>query len=149
MAAPVTHFEINAKDGQRMRDFYSAVFDWKIEMMPDAPYGMVDTGIKMGINGGIGQIQPEERAGTTFYIQVEDVQSYLDKAIGLGAMVIKPLTEVPGMVTFAQFTDPEGNVIGLVKGPQTLPKEAKPKRKVAPKKASKKKKVVARKKSRK
>jgi predicted enzyme related to lactoylglutathione lyase len=26
-----------------------------------------------------------------------------------------PVTEIPGMVVLAQFADPEGNVIGLVK----------------------------------
>jgi predicted enzyme related to lactoylglutathione lyase len=26
-----------------------------------------------------------------------------------------PVTEIPGMVTFAQFADPEGNIVGLVK----------------------------------
>jgi hypothetical protein len=29
--------------------------------------------------------------------------------------VITPVTEIPGMVTFALFQDPEGNVIGLLK----------------------------------
>jgi predicted enzyme related to lactoylglutathione lyase len=26
-----------------------------------------------------------------------------------------PVTEIPGMVIMAQFADPEGNVVGLVK----------------------------------
>ncbi len=26
-----------------------------------------------------------------------------------------PVTEIPNMVTFAQFSDPEGNVVGMVK----------------------------------
>ena len=26
-----------------------------------------------------------------------------------------PVTEIPNMVTFAQFADPEGNVVGIVK----------------------------------
>jgi hypothetical protein len=44
------------------------------------------------------------------------------------------VTEVPGMVTFAQFADPEGNIVGIVKGPQTPPKPAAQKKKAAPKK---------------
>ena len=71
---------------------------------------------------------------TAFYVQVEDVQGYLDKAVGMGARVVVPLTEVPNMVTFAQFADLDGNVIGLVKGPQSPPKEAKPKKVTARKK---------------
>src|SRR5574341_770127 len=35
--------------------------------------------------------------------------------IGKGGKTIVPVTEIPGMVTFAQFADPEGNVVGIVK----------------------------------
>ncbi len=128
MAAPVTHFEVNAKDGKRAQEFYSGLFGWKINPDPQMNYGMVDTGVKMGINGGIGQVQENGHPSVTFYVQVEDVQAHLDKAVSLGGTVIMPLTEVPNVVTLAQFADPEGNVVGLVKGPQAPPKEAKPKK---------------------
>jgi hypothetical protein len=128
MAAPVTHFEVNAKDGKRAQEFYSGLFGWKISPDPQMNYGMVDTGVKMGINGGIGQVQENGHPSVTFYVQVEDVQAHLDKAVGLGGTVVMPLTEVPNVITLAQFADPEGNVVGLVKGPQSPPKQAKPKR---------------------
>ncbi len=132
MAAPVTHFEVNAKDAARVREFFSNLFGWKIEIDPNMNYGMVDTGVKRGINGGIGQATGQN-SSVTFYVQVEDVQAHIDKATSLGGSVIMPLTEVPGVVTMAQIADPEGNVIGLVKGPQTPPPEPKAK-KAAPKK---------------
>ena len=138
MAAPVTHFEIMAKDGQRTRDFYGALFDWKISVIPEVAYGMVDTGVKMGINGGIGQVDAAGHPSVVFYVQVEDPQVYLDKVLGLGGTVIVPVTEVPDMVTFAQFADPDGNIIGLVKGPQTPPREQKARRPAARKAAAKK-----------
>jgi predicted enzyme related to lactoylglutathione lyase len=128
MAAPVTHFEVNVKDSKRAQDFYSNLFGWKIEPSMPMNYGMVNTGVKMGINGGIGQVDANGSPSTVFYVQVEDVQAHLDKAVSLGGRVIVPLTEVPDMVTFAQFADPEGNVIGLVKGPQSPPKVAKPRK---------------------
>lgn len=40
---------------------------------------------------------------------------YLDKVVAAGAEKVQDVTEIPGMVTFAQFRDPAGNVIGLVK----------------------------------
>jgi predicted enzyme related to lactoylglutathione lyase len=100
--------------------------------MVEGGYGMINTGVKMGIGGGIGQVTENVAPHTMFYVQVEDVQSYLDKAVSLGGKVTVPLTEVPNMVTFAQFADPDGNVVGLVKGPQSPPKAAKAK-KPAPK----------------
>ncbi len=132
MGAAVTHFEINAKDGKRAQDFYSSLFDWKINVDPASNYGMVDTGLKMGIGGGIGQAPQNSNASVTFYVQVENVQAYLDKAVSLGAKVMMPVTVVPDMVTFAQFSDADGNIVGLVQGPQTDPKPKK--KKVAPKK---------------
>ena len=148
MAAPVTHFEINARDSKRANQFYSSLFGWSIEPTGDAAtgmiYGMVNTGVKMGINGGIGQTQAGGAPSVTFYAQVEDVQSHLDRAVALGGRVVIPLTVVPGMVTFAQFADPEGNIVGIIKGSQTPPKEAAPKRKAPPKKkAATKKKASA------
>ena len=49
------------------------------------------------------------------YVEVNDLQAYLDKAEKLGGKTIMPPTEIPDQVTLAMFTDPEGNVIGLVK----------------------------------
>ncbi|HUI30363.1 MAG TPA: VOC family protein [Candidatus Acidoferrales bacterium] len=142
MAAPVTHFEVNAKDAARVREFFSSLFGWKIEMDPSMNYGMVNTGVKMGINGGIGQAMGPG-ASVTFYVQVEDVQAHIDKAVSLGGRVVVPLTDA-GMVTFAQIADPEGNVIGLVKGPQTPPPEPKPKKASAKKRKAAKPKRTAR-----
>ena len=45
---------------------------------------------------------------------VEDLQATLDKAESLGGKTTMPIMEIPGMVTLAQFSDPDGNVIGIV-----------------------------------
>lgn len=74
---------------------------------------MVHTHAERGINGGIGQA--EQANSVTFYVEVGDLQAYLDKAVRLGGRVVVPVTEIPNMVTFALFSDPDGNVIGLVK----------------------------------
>jgi len=153
MAAPVTHFEIMGKDAQRLRDFYGNLFGWNFNLMPEMGYGMIDTGVKMGINGGLGQLPENQAPCVTFYVQVEDIQGHLDKAVGLGATVLVPVTEIPGMVTFAQFKDLEGNMVGLLKGPQEPPKPKRAKRatgkKVAVRKKTASRKPAAKKKSRK
>ena len=137
MGAPIVHFEINGTDFKRAKDFYGNLFGWQIQDVPAMNYGMVDTGVKMGINGGIGQIDPGKSPFVTFYIQVEDPQSYLDKAVSLGAKVILPVTEIPDTVTMALFSDLDGCCVGLVKGPQTPPKEKPKVKKAAPKKRTK------------
>jgi predicted enzyme related to lactoylglutathione lyase len=53
---------------------------------------------------------------------VDDPDAYLKKIEGQGGKTVVPTAEIPGMVVFAQFADPEGNVVGLVKAgypPQT------------------------------
>jgi len=46
-------------------------------------------------------------------IDVDDLQKYLDKAVSMGGEVVTPITEIPDMVTWAEFRDPAGNVIGI------------------------------------
>ncbi len=50
----------------------------------------------------------------TFYVQVDDIDASLQKAVDLGATVIVPVMTIPKSVTFALFSDPQGNCIGMV-----------------------------------
>jgi predicted enzyme related to lactoylglutathione lyase len=77
-------------------------------------YGLVDTHVEGGIGGGVGASQ-DGATKVTVYIQVDDLAAYLKKAERLGAKTLVPPTEIPNMVTFALFADPEGNAVGLVK----------------------------------
>ncbi|MDO8612544.1 MAG: VOC family protein [Dehalococcoidia bacterium] len=115
MAHPVVHFEIAGKDGKKLQEFYGKLFDWKIEVDPAMDYGMVDTGGEGGINGGIFQAQGETPPYLTFYVQVDDLQAYLDKAQSLGGKTIVPPTPIPNVGAFAMVHDPEGNLVGLFK----------------------------------
>ena len=115
MGNPVVHWEINARDGEKLRSFYGSLFDWKIDANNPMNYGMVETGTG-GVAGGIGQADEGGPQYVTFYVQVSDLQTYLDKAEKLGGKTIMPPTEIPGVVTIAMFEDIEGNKIGLLKG---------------------------------
>lgn len=112
MGAPVTWFEINTSDSAAARKFYAELFGWELQVLDDT-YALVSTGEDAGIGGGIGQAQGPNQV--TFYIEVDDPQAYLDRINDAGGKTIVPVTEVPDVVTFAQFADPQGNVVGLVK----------------------------------
>jgi hypothetical protein len=63
-------------------------------------------------------------------------------AVAMGARVIVPVTEIPNMVTFAIFTDPDGNKMGIVKAravpaKRAVKKKAPARKKAAPKRAAK------------
>ncbi len=112
MGAPVTWFEINTKQSKVVRDFYAKVFDWKMEVLDGANYTLVDTQSKSGIPGGIGEARGPNQL--VFYIEVDDPKTYLARIEKVGGKTVVPVTETE-MVTFAQFADPQGNVVGLVK----------------------------------
>ncbi len=113
MAAPVVHFEVIGKDGKKLQNFYSKLFDWKINADNPLNYGLVEAG-SGGIGGGIGAAQPGQPASVTFYVGVPDVKAALKKAESLGGKTVVPETEIPNMVTFGMFADPEGNHVGVV-----------------------------------
>jgi predicted enzyme related to lactoylglutathione lyase len=113
MTHPVVHFEIGCKDSKQTQDFYSSLFDWKIEQM--GPAGMINTGDKSGIQGHINSLGHEPHQYVTIYVQVEDIGACLAKAGKLGGKTLVPATDIPGMGQFAWFSDPGGNIIGLWK----------------------------------
>ena len=114
MGQPVTHFEVHGKDAAALNTFYGELFGWHVDSNNPMNYGLVDThGGERGINGGIA---PDDESWVTFYVEVDDLQAALDKAESLGGKTVMPPMDVPGGPTLAQFTDPEGNLIGLAKG---------------------------------
>jgi len=116
MGAPVMWFEVIGQDRERLQDFYSELFGWKLNVMEEMNYAMVDNG-GQGIDGGIGAPPPGgqiEAHGTTWYVQVDDLQAALDKAEELGGKTVMPPTDLP-QVSLALFDDPEGHRIGLMK----------------------------------
>ena len=115
MPNPVVYWEIGAKDGEKLRGFYSEVFGWDISPLPDVPYATVETGGDGGINGAILRTPGGRHSYVMLYVQVDDPQSYLDRIVNLGGQVIMPPTPIPNIGIYAFFADPEGNVFGLYK----------------------------------
>jgi predicted enzyme related to lactoylglutathione lyase len=116
MSNPVTWFEIIGKDAIKLQKFYRDVFSWKLS--PPEPkmgnYSVLDNEGR-GIAGGVGGAM-EGPARVSVYIEVDDPQVYMDKATRAGGKMLMPVTHImDGMVTFAMFADPEGNMIGLMK----------------------------------
>jgi predicted enzyme related to lactoylglutathione lyase len=112
MGKPVIHFEIGCRDIAKTSGFFSHLFGWN--MQATGPATMINTGAESGIHGHISALGHEPHHYTIFYVQVEDVQNYLDKAGSLGSKTLVPPVEIP-TGTFAWFADPEGNTIGLWK----------------------------------
>ena len=86
-----------------------------------------------GIGGGIGT---EDPGIVTFDVLVDDPAAYLKKAQSLGGKVVQEPQAVPGGPTIARFSDPAGNVIGLVKAQQPVPRSGRRETAATPQQAS-------------
>jgi predicted enzyme related to lactoylglutathione lyase len=110
-ARPVVHWEIEARDPDGLRSFYSSLFQWRIG---DGPIMEVKPGIGGPEPGPGGHIRKSERSGVTLYVQVRDLRETLAKAAEIGGTVVAEPFDLPGTPTLAAITDPEGNPVMLV-----------------------------------
>ncbi|RME27066.1 MAG: VOC family protein [Candidatus Zixiibacteriota bacterium] len=117
MPKPVVHFEICGSDYQKTKQFYGELFEWSPQEWDGGgmPYGMVEAAGDRAIGGGLMATDGKFPTYVTFYVQVDDLQAYLDKAEKLGGKTIMPPTPIPGVGASAMFADPDGNMIGLFK----------------------------------
>jgi len=112
MSHKVVHFEVCGRDGKKLQDFYSALFGWKVDASNPMQYGLVSDE-QAGIGGGI--CKALGKPVVTFYVAVPDLAAALKRAEQLGAKTAMAPTQVPGGPQIAQFSDPDGNLIGLLK----------------------------------
>jgi hypothetical protein len=114
MANPIVHVEIMGTEDNRTRlqQFYRDTFDWEIEPTGDRGYGTVIKPPKAGPGAAV-DASPAG-PGVMIYIGSDDIRASLAKAEANDAEILMDVTTIPGMVTFAQFRDPAGNVIGIV-----------------------------------
>jgi uncharacterized protein len=112
MPNPVVHFEIGCKDIAKTSQFYSSLFGWQGQ--PMGPATMIQTGSQAGIQGHFSALGHEPHHYTIFYVQVENIEDSLAKAESLGGKTLVPKVDIP-TGSFAWFSDPEGNTVGLWK----------------------------------
>jgi predicted enzyme related to lactoylglutathione lyase len=144
MANQCDHIELTTTHTDRARDFYSKLFGWKLQAMPnpgeEGDYLMFQTG--NGGGGITGKMSPEQPTAWMPYITVDSVQTALDTATKLGGDVVMGHTPIDGMGAIAVLRDPTGATIGLwetakkpaAKAKKPAKKPAKPAKKPAPKK---------------
>lgn len=115
MGHPAVHFEVHSQHSEALRSFYSELFGWKLGVVPDGSFAMVDTDAGgEGIRGGIAQ-SADGLSGVMLYVRVPDIKAHLRRVEAAGGSVLVERTESP-QVTTAVFRDPDGNVVGLTEG---------------------------------
>jgi uncharacterized protein len=115
---PIVHWELMGPDGDAQKTFYSAIFDWDFETAPGFDGYHMTAGDDMAVNGAVGKGSEEMPAYQCIYVGVADIDAKLAEVEAAGGTVALAKTEIPDMVTFAMFTDPAGNLVGLVESAQ-------------------------------
>ena len=121
MSGKVVHFEVPFDDGDRARSFYKEAFGWQVMEMPEMGYTIVMTGpsndsgpTEAGfVNGGMLSREQAATQGPVIVLDVESIETTLEKIGNLGGSTVVGKTPVGDMGFAAYFTDPEGNVMGL------------------------------------
>ena len=109
MAGNIVHFEINAKDANRAKRFYTSLFGWKYKdsEIPGIEYYLID-----GANPG-GAINPTvAESGPVVYFDTDDIDASIAKVRDLGGRS-DDKQAIPGQGWFAACVDTEGNKFSL------------------------------------
>lgn len=122
MAGRVVHFEVPYDDADRARAFYSEVFGWSIQPVPEFEYNFVQTGptdaetgmpTESGYIGG-GMFQRQEDIGRPIItIDVDDMTEALATIAEHGGAAVGQPQQVGDMGIASYFVDSEGNLMGL------------------------------------
>lgn len=109
---PVVHFEIGCSNLEQTTHFYTELFGWTPTSIPYS--SLINTNNTDGIQGHITSLGHEPHQYITFYIQVEDINEHLLKIEAAGGKKIIGPIALPDGKQFAWFSDPGGNMVGLV-----------------------------------
>ncbi len=110
---PIVHVEISTTDHQKSAEFYSKVFDWKVQHIDAMNYSTFSTGDDQLAGGFNPAPQNMPIGSTSVYIGTDDIEASLAEIEANGGKTLMPKNEIPGMGWFALFQDPAGNTLGL------------------------------------
>lgn len=119
MANPFVHIELQTGDVAKAKEFYSKLFDWKLEDLPmpggSGTYTMINVGEGTG-GGMVTSPAPGVPPHWLAYIGVDDVAASTANAKSLGATVVQDVMEVGSHGWMSIIMDPTGATFALWKG---------------------------------
>ena len=123
--SPVVHFELPAKDRSRMAGFYSGVFGWLTTQHGEDMGNYITVSTTEtdengrpkrpgAINGGFYPERPGMQNYPSIVIAVDDIGQSIKDINKAGGKVLGEPVAIPGVGSYASFTDTEGNTIGIL-----------------------------------
>lgn len=114
MPNPVVRWQIVAQQPERVAAFYRDVFDWKVDAANALGYRELRSGDARGIDGGIWPNRADAPNLVQLYIEVEDIDTHVERATRAGASVVVPPSHLPDGDRMAVLVDIAGLPFGLV-----------------------------------
>ena len=103
MGNPIVHWELTVSDLEKAKEFYTTVFDWKVEDAPSFPgYPLIDPGKEPR---GAMWVKPDTMPpyALTTYFGVDDVEQSLARAVTAGGAMLVPPTPIEGVGEWGMF----------------------------------------------
>lgn len=110
--------ELGTGDTAKAGEFYANVFGWTREPFPESPVEYTIFKNDDRGNGGMYKITPEMGPippHWLVYFAVDDCDASVQRASSLGAKVMKPADDIPGIGRFAILIDPQGAAFAIIK----------------------------------
>lgn len=114
---PIVHVEFSANNPAESAKFYGDLFGWKVTHMAEYDYWTFTNEDQRGggfnvVGTGPGGLVTEP-GDVIVYVSVSDLDSMVARAQELGAGLVVPRVDMPGMGSFAVVKDPTGNKLGF------------------------------------
>ena len=109
----ISYIEMPSQNFEKTKSFYTELFGWKFDFMPEMKYMTFQT--PEGPGGGFSAaLKPSQMPGIIFYITVDDIDNIVKKAESVGGICITRKTQIsPEIGYFAVLGDPDGTHIGI------------------------------------
>ncbi len=129
---PVVHFEMPAKNRDRVATFYAEAFGWEMKKLgPEMGNYIMASTTEVGkngmpsmpgaINGGFFEYKDDElNRAPHVVISVENIEESIEAIKKAGGQIKTDIMDIPGVGKYVSFADSEGNVVGIL---QSLPME--------------------------
>jgi uncharacterized protein len=109
--------DLAAAEWQSDFDFYSGMFGWSkadaIDMGLAGTYQIFASG-NVPIGGMMTRMDKAQPPGWLYYINVDDIDTAISRAVGGGGTITHGPSTVPGGQRIAQCLDPQGAIFGMV-----------------------------------
>jgi uncharacterized protein len=119
MPNAVVRWQIISQEPDKTAGFYRKLFDWQLSNSNAMGYRELKSNDTRGIDGGIWPAPPGQGGFVQLFVEVEDIDECIEKAVTLGAKILVPRSVLPDGDSMAILVDPTGLSFGLCKlGPR-------------------------------